>query len=257
MRWTDTCPRVSAFLARSFLLIACGLVASSPALAAPPRQSPPQGPSQQQPALPPRSSATVQPQFLIVLDAAHGGTDTGAHLASHLDEKDLVLALSIRLRSMLSARGIPIVTTRESDVLLPPAQRAALANAHKPAACLILHASESGSGIHLFTSSLAPAQPSTFLPWDQAQAAYLQRSLRWAAEINTAMTHAGVPVTLGRTAMQPLDNMTCPAAAVEIAPMSKQGEITAALADADYQSRILAGLAAAIEGWRHDWIAQP
>ena len=253
---------MSACLVRSLLLITCGLVASLPALASPPRESPrreppPQGPSQQQPALPPRSSATVQPQFLIVLDAAHGGTDTGAHLASHLDEKDLVLALSIRLRSMLSARGIPIVTTRESDVTLPPPTRAAMANARKPAACLILHASDSGSGIHLFTSSLAPAQPITFLPWDQAQAAYLQQSLRWAAEINTAMTHAGVPVTLGRTAMQPLDNMTCPAAAVEIAPLTKQGEITAALTDPDYQSRILAGLAAAIEGWRHDWTAQP
>jgi N-acetylmuramoyl-L-alanine amidase len=132
-----------------------------------------------------------------------------------------------------------------------------MANAHKAAACLILHASESGSGIHLFTSSLPPAQPATFLPWDQAQAAYLQQSLRWAAEINTAMTHAGVPVTLGRTAMQPLDNMTCPAAAVEIAPLTKEGAITAALTDADYQSRILAGLTAAVESWRQDWKAQP
>jgi N-acetylmuramoyl-L-alanine amidase len=252
MRWTETRRWARTPLARYLSLVLCALVASASLLA-----SPLQEPAQQQPVLPPRSSATVQPQLLIVLDAAHGGADSGAHLGAHFDEKDLVLALSIRLRSMLAARGVPVITTRESDVTLPPAKRAALANAHKPAACLILHASDSGSGIHLFTSSLPPAQPATFLPWDQAQAAYLQRSLRWAAEINTAMTHAGVPVTLGRTAMQPLDNMTCPAAAVEIAPLTKQGEITAALTDADYQSRILAGLAAAIEGWRHDWTAQP
>lgn len=199
----------------------------------------------------------MQPQFLIVLDAAHGGTDTGAHLGAHLEEKDLVLSLSIRLRSMLSARGVSVVTTRESDTTLPPAQRAALANARKATACLILHASDSGSGIHLFASSLPPARPAAFLPWDQAQAAYLSQSLRWAGEINTAMTHAGVPVTLGRTAMQPLDNMTCPAAAVEIAPLTKDGAITAALTDPDYQSRILAGLAAAVEAWRRDWGAQP
>jgi N-acetylmuramoyl-L-alanine amidase len=219
--------------------------------------SPLQESTQQAPLLPPRSSVTAQPQFLIVLDAAHGGTDTGAHLAEHLDEKDMVLTLAIRLRSMLSARGVPVTTTRESDTTLPPSDRAAIANARKAAACLILHASDSGSGIHLFTSSLPPAQPATFLPWDQAQAAYLRQSLRWAAEINTAMTHAGVPVTLGRTAMQPLDNMTCAAAAVEIAPLTKDGAITAALSDPDYQSRILAGLAAAIEGWRHDWTTQP
>jgi N-acetylmuramoyl-L-alanine amidase len=251
MRWTDTRPWARISLARYLSLVLCALAASASLLASPLEEP------AQQPALPPRSSATVQPQFLIVLDAAHGGTDSGAHLGAHAEEKDLVLALSIRLRSMLAARGVPVVTTRESDVTLPPGKRAALANAHKPAACLILHASDSGSGIHLFTSSLPPAQPATFLPWDQAQAAYLQQSLHWAAEINTAMTHAGVPVTLGRTAMQPLDNMTCPAAAVEIAPLTKQGEITATLTDADYQSRILAGLAAAIEGWRHDWTAQP
>ncbi len=248
MRWTEKCPRAADLRARRLSLVICVLAASVAAAAAP---------AQQQPTLPPRSSATVQPQFLIVLDAAHGGSETGAHLGAHLEEKDLALSLSIRLRSMLSARGVSVVTTRESDMTLPPAKRAALANAHKPTACLILHASDSGSGIHLFTSSLPPAQPATFLPWDQAQAAYLPQSLRWAGEINTAMTHAGVPVTLGRTAMQPLDNMTCPAAAVEIAPLTRDGAITAELTDADYQSRILAGLAAAVEAWRRDWGAQP
>ena len=244
--------RVRFRVVRCLPLIIFALAASLSAWASPLEQA-----GQQQPTLPPRSSAAVQPQFLIVLDAAHGGADTGAHLGAHLDEKDLVLALSIRLRSMLSARGIPVATTRESDVTLQPAQRAAMANAHKATACLILHASDSGSGIHLFTSSLPPAQPTTFLPWDQAQAAYLQKSLRWAAEINSAMTHAGVPVTLGRTAMQPLDNMTCPAAGVEIAPLTKDGAMTAALTDPDYQARILAGLAAAVESWRRDWNAQP
>ena len=160
----------------------------------------------------------MQPQFLIVLDAAHGGTDTGAHLAEHLEEKDLVLTLSVRLRSMLSARGVPVITTRETDATVPAAAARRSCQRAKAAACLSLHASDSGSGIHLFTSSLPAADPLTFLPWDQAQAAYLPQSLRWSSEINSAMTHAEVPVTLGRTAMQPLDNMTCPAVAVEIAP---------------------------------------
>ena len=238
MRWTETS------LHRSLPLFAWLFAVSAFA-------------SAQQPALPLHISAGVQPQFLIVLDAAHGGTDTGAHLGPDLNEKDIVLSLSIRLRSMLSARGVSVITTRESDVTLPSAKRATLANAHKPSACLILHVTDSGSGIHLFTSSLPPARATEFLPWDQAQAAYLQQSMRWAGEINSAMTHAGVPLTLGRTAMQPLDNLTCPAAAVEIAPLTKDGAITAPLTDPDYQSRILAGLAAAVESWRRDWSAQP
>jgi N-acetylmuramoyl-L-alanine amidase len=238
MRWTETSHR------RCLLFLLWMSAVSAFALA-------------QQPALPPQTSANVQPQFLIVLDAAHGGTDIGAHLGAHFDEKDLVLTLSIRLRSMLTARGVSVITTRETDLTLSPAQRAALANAHKPSACLILHATDSGSGIHLFTSSLPPAKVTEFLPWDQAQAAYLQQSMRWAGEINSAMTHAGLPLTLGRTAMQPLDNLTCPAAAVEIAPLTKDGTITAQLTDPDYQSRVLAGLAAAVESWRRDWRTQP
>jgi N-acetylmuramoyl-L-alanine amidase len=200
---------------------------------------------------------TARSQFLVVLDAAHGGSDTGAHLPAELQEKDLTLLLSIRLRSMLSARGISVVTTRERDETLPPAKRAAIANAQKPAACLILHASDSGSGIHLFTSSLAAAPAATFLPWDQAQAAYLPQSMRWSAEIVSAMTKAGVPVTLGRTAMQPLDNMTCPAVGIEIAPLTKDGLVTTTITDPQYQSRILAGIAAAVESWRHDWTLEP
>jgi N-acetylmuramoyl-L-alanine amidase len=81
--------------------------------------------------------------------------------------------------------------------------------------------------------------------------------MRWSAEIVSAMTKAGVPVTLGRTAMQPLDNMTCPAAAVEIAPLTKDGVVTTTISDPQYQSRILAGLAAAVESWRHDWKLEP
>src|SRR5579859_420042 len=81
----------------------------------------------QQPALPAHAAATAPQEFLIVLDAAHGGLDTGAHLPAELQEKDLTLMLSIRLRSMLSARGITVVTTRESDETLPAAKRAAIA----------------------------------------------------------------------------------------------------------------------------------
>jgi N-acetylmuramoyl-L-alanine amidase len=249
MRWTDTHPGAQHRRSAPAILqhFGCTALCFATALCS----------SAQQPSLPARAPATAQPRFLIVLDAAHGGSDTGAHLPAELQEKDLTLVLSIRLRSMLSARGINVVTTRESDETLPPAKRAAIANAQKPAACLILHASDSGSGIHLFTSSLAPAPAATFLPWDQAQAAYLPQSMRWSAEIVSAMTKAGVPVTLGRTAMQPLDNMTCPAAAVEIAPLTKDGAVTTTISDPQYQSRILAGLAAAIESWRHDWTLEP
>jgi N-acetylmuramoyl-L-alanine amidase len=199
----------------------------------------------------------VQPRFVVVLDAAHGSADTGARLGTNLLEKDLVLALSVRLRSMLSARGIAVTTTRESDANLSPVNRAETANHAGGAACISLHATATGSGIHLFTSSLAPKPASRFLPWQSAQSAFITQSLRLSSEINSAMAHAQVPVNLGRTSMQPLDSFACPAVAVEIAPLAVPGADTTALTDASYQARIVDALAAAIQQWREDWRQQP
>jgi N-acetylmuramoyl-L-alanine amidase len=210
------------------------------------------------PAIPkaPPAAAHVQPRFLVVIDAAHGGTDNGARLSAQLLEKDLVLTLSIHLRSALNAHGISVVTTRDSDALVPAVIRAETADHAVAAACISLHATATGSGIHLFTSSLTEVPVTRFLPWDTAQGAYAGQSLRLSSEIDSAMAHAEIPVTLGRTALQPLDNFTCPAVAVEVAPLSLSGRVTP-LSDPAYQGRVVAALAAAIVQWEKDWRQQP
>src|SRR5271163_4918569 len=43
---------------------------------------------------PPANRLTVQPAFSVVIDAAHGGANTGARIASNVVEKDVTLALS-------------------------------------------------------------------------------------------------------------------------------------------------------------------
>ncbi len=50
-----------------------------------------------------------------------------------------------------------------------------------------------------------------------------------------------IPVTLGRTALQPLDSFTCPAVVVEISPLSGTAHVTA-LSDPAYQDRIVAAI---------------
>jgi N-acetylmuramoyl-L-alanine amidase len=207
-------------------------------------------PSAGPPAPPPLPPA---PRFVVLLDAAHGGDDTGAHLDSGQLEKSANLALNVRLRSLLAARGIQVVTTRESDASLNLDQRAALANHVSAAVCLSLHASESGEGVHLFTSSLAPAQPTRFLAWKTAQAPWITRSLALAGALNSALAHAGFNVTLGRIPLPGIESMTCPALAVEIAPeRDADKNITTEPDNPDYQSRVGAALAAAILEWRSD-----
>ena len=204
-------------------------------------------------AVPCAAQTPPAPRFVVLLDAAHGGDDTGAHLDSGQLEKTANLALNVRLRSLLSARGIQVVTTRESDASLDLDQRAALANHANAAVCLSLHASENGAGVHLFTSSLAPAPQTRFLAWKTAQAPWITRSLALAGALNSALSHASINVTLGRLPLPGIESMTCPAVAVEVAPVRDADEnITTEPDNPDYQARVAAALAAAILEWRSD-----
>jgi N-acetylmuramoyl-L-alanine amidase len=242
MRWIEECPRATSLALG--ILLACHLAAAqTPA-------NPPANP----PAAAPTATPAPRPgpRFTVVIDAAHGGTDGGARLADHQLEKDVTLNLSVRLRSMLNAHGISVITTRESDSTLAATNRAEVANHVGAAACIILHATTSGSGVHLFTSSLTPVPVSRFLPWDTAQGAYAEQSLRLSSEFDTAMGHAQIPVTLGRTALQPLDSLTCPAVVIEFSPLHATGRVIQ-LSDSSYIDKIVSAMTAAIEQWQHDW----
>ena len=201
----------------------------------------------------PPGPAAPPARFVVVLDAAHGGGDTGGHFADGQLEKAFTLAISVRLRSLLGARGMQVVTTRESDMAVEQDKRAEIANHAQAQACLSIHASESGSGVHLYASSLTPAQPVRFAAWKTAQSAWVTRSLALEGVLNSALLQAGMNVTLGRTSLATMDSMTCPAVAVEIAPeMGQDKKVTSALDDPGYQVRVATALAAALLEWRTD-----
>lgn len=205
---------------------------------------------QPQPAQP---SPTPAPRFVVVIDAAHGGDDTGAHLSSGQLEKAANLALSVRLRSLLTARGLQVVTTRENDTFIDLNHRAEVANHANAAVCVSLHATESGSGVHLFASSLSPANPKRFMPWKTAQAAWETRSLALAGAVNSALTHSGLTVTLGRIPLPAIESMTCPAIAIELGPQrDADKKVTAEPDSPDYEAQVASALAAAVLEWRSD-----
>jgi N-acetylmuramoyl-L-alanine amidase len=188
---------------------------------------------------------------VVVLDAAHGGDDPGGKFGS-LTEKDLTLALSVRLRSLLAARGFAVITTRESDATVLPERRAEIANHAAAQACLSLHTTQTGSGIHMFVSSLAPQDPARIAAWKTAQSAWVTRSLALEGVLNSALLQAGMNVTLGRAALPSLDTMNCPAIAVEVAPEQAQKGQTPAttLDDPAYQARLAEALAAGLLAWQ-------
>jgi N-acetylmuramoyl-L-alanine amidase len=255
MRWIEVAGAVA-------MAAAVGMEQSPPAAqTSQPNQAPPPASAQQLPQSPavpsmpaPLPSPAQGPRFLVVVDAAHGGSDIGARIGDGVLEKDITLGIAARLRSTLHARGIDVVTTRTGDVNLPAVNRAETANHAQGAACLTIHATATGSGVHLYTSSLTPTANTRFMPWQTAQSAYVTQSLKLESEIDSALAHAEIPVSLGRASVAPMDSMTCAEVAVEMAPLVG-GHVTGAkpVTDVSYQKQVVDAVAAALEQWRSDW----
>jgi N-acetylmuramoyl-L-alanine amidase len=71
----------------------------------------------------------LQPLRLIVLDAGHGGHDSGAIGPSGLMEKDVVLDVTRRVARLIeSGLGVKVKLTRDSDVFVPLRDRTNFAN---------------------------------------------------------------------------------------------------------------------------------
>ncbi|MFT6059226.1 MAG: N-acetylmuramoyl-L-alanine amidase [Lentimonas sp.] len=82
----------------------------------------------------------------VVIDAGHGGKDSGARNDAYgLLEKDLTLDVARRLKVLLERSGFEVVMTRDSDVYIPLAQRSKVANRAKADLFVSLHFNAAGS----------------------------------------------------------------------------------------------------------------
>jgi N-acetylmuramoyl-L-alanine amidase len=80
----------------------------------------------------------------IVIDAGHGGHDTGTIGPGGLLEKDLVLDVSLRLGRLLQGRmGADVIYTREDDTFVPLETRTAIANEQQADLFISIHANSS------------------------------------------------------------------------------------------------------------------
>ncbi len=91
----------------------------------------------------------------IVIDAGHGGKDSGAVNHGYgLQEKQLALDVANRLKRMLEQVGYEVVMTRKADVYIPLDQRPAMANRAKGDLFVSVHfnaaASTSAHGYETF-----------------------------------------------------------------------------------------------------------
>jgi N-acetylmuramoyl-L-alanine amidase len=83
---------------------------------------------------------------LILIDAAHGGSDSGV-IAGKEQEKDWDLKFALSLKAAFSQAGFDVVLSRDSDATLDPDKRAQTINTSGAAAVLVLHADKETSGV--------------------------------------------------------------------------------------------------------------
>ena len=77
-------------------------------------------------------------KYRVVVDAGHGGKDGGAS-RDGVQEKDLNLAIALRLRDALTARGVDVVMTRTTDEFLTLQRITEISNAQAPDAFVSVH----------------------------------------------------------------------------------------------------------------------
>ncbi|HZC44260.1 MAG TPA: N-acetylmuramoyl-L-alanine amidase [Acidobacteriaceae bacterium] len=113
------------------------------------RMSPPPKP----PSHAAETTPTVQPSMArvlglrvrrIVIDAGHGGHDSGTIGEGGIEEKDIALDVALRLGHLLQQRmGAQVIYTRRTDKYVPLEERTAIANAAHADLFLSIHANSS------------------------------------------------------------------------------------------------------------------
>lgn len=185
---------------------------------------------------------------LVVLDPGHGGKDPGKVGADEELEKDINLAISLKVREKLEEDGMEVVMTREEDVMLSDGDadnkkledlnsRIGIINEQQPAIAVSIHQNSysdpavRGAQVFYFTHSDKGKQA----------AEALQKELLEFDQENTRDIKANDTYYL-------LKKTEVPTVIVECGFLSCPGEAEL-LTDEAYQEELAGAIAKGIESW--------
>jgi N-acetylmuramoyl-L-alanine amidase len=206
----------------------------------------------------------------VVIDPGHGGLETGAKGRFGNLEKDITLAISLKLKAMIEKdMGFEVVLTRDRDVDVPMETRSAIANNHKAALFISVHANGSvqrkAAGSETFFLSLNATDEETrrlaylennstelqnrvdpsadndlmMILWDMAQNAYIKESSRLAESVQAELDAMLGTRNRGikQAPFKVLTGVACPAILVEAAFISNPDE-EQKLASDEFQTKV-------------------
>ena len=225
-----------------------------------------------EPGEPPASPPSVPSQGIrtIVVDAGHGGLETGAEGKSGITEKDLTLPISKKLKSIIERNlAYRVVLTRDKDVDVSLDNRAAMANNNRAALFISVHVNgssrKSARGSETFFLSLNATDEEArrlaymennsseigekigsdgeddlmMILWDMAQSAFIKQSSQLAENIQDELNSLLGTKNRGikQAPFKVLTGVACPAVLVEVAFISNPEEEKRLVDDA-FQNRV-------------------
>jgi N-acetylmuramoyl-L-alanine amidase len=252
--------------------------------AAPPPAAPTPVPAPAEAPAPPLGTRTARLQTMVI-DAGHGGEDTGARGPKGTLEKQITLEAARKLKTLVESRlGVRVVMTRDEDRAISLDERDAIANNSKADLFLSIHANSSPSpsvkGTEVYylrldrageearrnaaaTELILPVvggitRPIDIIPWDLAQASHVDASSRFASMLEEELEKrvpAG-PRPLQQAPMRVLSGANMPAALVEMAYLTN-GEQEQRLKSADFQGAIVEAIYGAVVRFKSSLEAAP
>ena len=108
-----------------------------------------------EPVMRPSRIKNAEPIDTVVLDAGHGGHDSGA-MSIYGPEKAFALDVVLRARALLLATGLKVVLTRGDDTFVTLDDRARIASQYKRGIFIAVHFNSGGYGTGVEAFTLAP-----------------------------------------------------------------------------------------------------
>jgi N-acetylmuramoyl-L-alanine amidase len=272
-------------------VLAATTPAPTPPSGTPPSGTPPSGtppPATTPPPAEPPPLLDITPAGgirTIVIDAGHGGDETGARGPQGTLEKNVTLGVARRLKAEIEARlGVRVILTRDADATVGLDERAAVANNNKADLFISLHANasvrSSAAGAEVFYLSLEEygdqaqriAKGETeALPvfgggvrdievilWEMAQARYIEQSAVLAQAVEGALRER-VPMSpraIQQAPFRVLVGANMPAVLVEMGFITN-AEQEKQLASDGFQSTIVKAIVDSISRYRDRQAARP
>jgi N-acetylmuramoyl-L-alanine amidase len=201
------------------------------------------------------AAQTVLP--VVVLDAGHGGNDSGARGQNGLLEKNLNFQIVSRVRlALLATNRYRVVLTRIGDADPSLNDREATANIVRPIAFISFHAGNLGAAIpRINVYTYMPSAPpdmslpgnALFVPWREAQAPYAGQSLQLATALQQQLevtTHdASSPPQSAPVRI--LRSVAAPAVAIEVGSLAPDTN-PAPLTSSVFQQQLADGIVRAL-----------